>query len=121
VTTDGKQPAPRPPAPDALRLLLDADADFTRAWLELRKQTFDAGALDPVTRELIVVAADLAAGNDVGTLIHVEAALAAGASAADVLETFKLVAFVLGAATIGRIGTDTSRRLGELLHANAAS
>ena len=85
---------------DMLRL----DADFVRAYLNFSAVPWRHGPLEPKVKEFIYIAADAAATHMYGPGVrqHVRAALALGATAAEIMEVLELTATLgIHAANIG--------------------
>jgi alkylhydroperoxidase/carboxymuconolactone decarboxylase family protein YurZ len=77
----------------AMELLLTLDEEYFRAYLELSSPR---GALEPKVREMICIAVDLAASHiyRAGARIHVQQALALGATRAELMEVFELASLI---------------------------
>jgi alkylhydroperoxidase/carboxymuconolactone decarboxylase family protein YurZ len=77
----------------AMELLLTLDEEYFRAYLDLSSPR---GALEPKVREMICIAVDLAASHlyRAGARIHVQRALALGATRAELMEVFELASLI---------------------------
>lgn len=85
-----------PWGPDALRLCMEWDPEWTRGCFEMSTNPWTDGVLPPKTVELIAIALNAACTGLNATAVrrHVRAALDAGASRDEILTALKMAAFL---------------------------